>query len=110
MFARAIALGVAAVGLAACEDLRAAAGTTPHPLLQTREGRREIVSLCHDAVQERIANVDSLRFALGQIANTDDYGDAKYLGAVEGLTAGNPRRYSFICTVQPSGELNVVFR
>ncbi|MSP48813.1 MAG: hypothetical protein EXQ95_05745 [Alphaproteobacteria bacterium] len=114
MMARAFALGVAVVSVVGCQDVRhdvrSAAGLSPNPLLQTREGRREIVSLCHDAAQERVASVDSLRFAVGQIANTDDYGDARYHGAVEGVTAGLPRRYAFICTVQPSGALEVVFR
>jgi hypothetical protein len=90
--------------------MRSSVGYGANPLLQTREGRREIVSLCHDAVQDRVANVDSLRFAVGQIANTDDFGDARYHGAVEGVTAGYPRRFSFICTVQPSGVVDVVFR
>ena len=114
MFARAVALGVAAFGLVACQDLisdaRTAVGYQPNPLLQTREGRREVVSLCHEAVTERVANVDSLRFALGQIVNTDDYGDARYHGAVEGVSAGNPRRYSFICTVSAAGTVDLVFR
>jgi hypothetical protein len=117
MLSRAFALGALALGLVGCQNLqsissevRSVAGMTPNPLLQTREGRREIVSLCHEAVNERVANVDSLRFAVGQIANTDDYGDARYHGAVEGLSGGLTRRYSFICTVQPSGALEVVFR
>lgn len=110
MIARAFALGIAAVGLVACENAASAVGSKPNPLLQTREGRREIVGICHDAVQERVANVDSLRFAVGQIINTDDYGDARYHGAVEGITQGYTRRYSFICTVQPSGEFEVIFR
>ena len=110
MVARAFALGAAALGLIACQDVRSTVGSNPNPLLQSREGRREVISLCHDAVQERVANVDSLRFAAGQIINTDDYGDARYHGAVEGIAAGYPRRYSFICTVQPSGALDIVFR
>lgn len=110
MVARALALGAAVLGLVACQDVRSMVGSNPNPLLQTREGRREIVSLCHDAVQERVANVDSLRFAVGNIINTDDFGDAHYHGAVEGMTAGYARRYVFICTVQPSGALDVLFR
>ncbi|MBM3533312.1 MAG: hypothetical protein FJX60_09795 [Alphaproteobacteria bacterium] len=86
------------------------AGIAPNPLLQSREGRREIVSLCHEAVQERVANVDNLRFAIGNIANTDDFGDARYHGAVEGMSGGHPRRLAFICNVQPSGAVDVVFR
>jgi hypothetical protein len=110
MVARAFALGVAALGLVACQDVRSMVGSVPNPLLQTREGRREIVSLCHDAVRERMANADSLRFAAGQIINTDDFGDAHYHGAVEGLTGGQIRRHSFICTVQPAGAIDVLFR
>lgn len=110
MIARALALGVVALGLVACENVNAAVGSKPNPLLQSREGRREVVGICHDAVQERIANLDSLRFAVGEIVNTDDYGEARYHGAVEGVVQGFPRRYSFICTVQPSGLFDVVFR
>jgi len=110
MIARAFARGVALLGLAACQDVRSMVGSATNPLLQTREGRREIVSLCHEAVQDRVANADSLRFAVGQIINTDDFGDAHYHGAVEGMSAGNARRFAFICTVQPSGAVEVVFR
>jgi len=110
MFARAFALGVAVVGLAACQDVRSAVGSGANPLLQSREGRREVVSLCHEAVQDRVANVDNLRFAIGQITNTDDFGDARYHGAVEGVSGGSARRFSFICTVQPAGVVDVVFR
>ena len=110
MIARALALGVVALGLVACENVNATVGSKPNSLLQTREGRLEIVGICHDAVQERVANVDSLRFAVGQIVNTDDYGDARYHGAVEGVVQGYPRRYSFICTVQPSGLFDLTFR
>ena len=114
MVARAFALGVAALGLVACQDFRSDVRTTvgyqANPLLQTREGRREVVSLCHDAVTERVANVDSLRFAQGQIVNADDYGEARYHGAVEGISGGHARRYSFICTVQPAGTVDVLFR
>lgn len=110
MIARALALGVVALGLVACENAASTVGSKPNPLLQSREGRREIVGICHDAVQERVANVDSLRFAIGQITNTDNYGDARYHGSVEGVAQGVPRRYSFICTVQPSGEYEVIFR
>ena len=106
MTARAFATGVALFGLAACDAVR----PTGNPLLQTREGRREVVSLCHDAVQERIANVDSLRFARGEIINSGEFGGATYYGAVEGVASGNVRRYSFICGVQPSGALELVFR
>lgn len=114
MVARAFALGVAALGLVACQDFRSdvrtAVGYQANPLLQTREGRREVVSLCHDAVTERVANVDSLRFAQGQIVNADDYGEARYHGAVEGISGGHARRYAFICTVQPAGTVDVLFR
>lgn len=110
MIARALALGVVALGLVACDNVNSTVGSRPNPLLQTREGRREIVGICHEAVQERVANVDSLRFAVGQIVNTDDFGDARYHGAVEGVVQGYPRRYSFICTVQPSGVFDLVFR
>lgn len=114
MIARALALGVAAFGLVACQDVRqdvlSTVGYQSNPLLQTREGRREVVSLCHEAVTERVANVDSLRFAQGQIVNNDGYGEARYHGAVEGMSAGYARRYSFICNVQPSGVVEVLFR
>lgn len=114
MVARAFALGVAVLSLAACQDFRSevrtSVGYQNNPLLQTREGRREVVSLCHDAVTERVANVDSLRFAQGQIVNEDDYGEARYHGAVEGVSGGYARRYSFICTVQPAGAVDVIFR
>jgi hypothetical protein len=106
MIVRAFAAGVALLGLAACDAVRPAG----NPLLQSREGRREVVNLCHDAVQDRIANVDSLRFARGEIVNTDDFGEATYYGAVEGLASGNARRYSFMCRVQPSGLVDITFR
>lgn len=108
MVARAFAFGVASLALVACQDIRPMIGAA-NPLLQTAEGRREIVSLCHEAVQERIS-ADSVRFAQGMIVNTDDYGDARYHGAVEGNAAGYLRRYSFICTVQASGTVDLFFR
>jgi hypothetical protein len=110
MVARAFALGVAAFGLVACQDARSMVGSNANPLLQTREGRREIVSLCHEAVVERTGNYDNHRFAVGNIINTDDSGDAIYHGAVEGLSGGHARRFAFICTVQPSGAIHVLFR
>lgn len=116
MIARAFAVGALALGLAACDgrslgsQFRSVTSSAGNPLLQTREGRREIVTLCQDAVRERLAETDTARFARGQIVNEDDYGEARYHGAVESLAGNASRRMQFICTVQPSGEVEVMFR
>ena len=116
MIARAFAVGALAFGLAACDgrslgsQFRSVTSSTGNPLLQTREGRREIVTLCQEAVREQVSESDSTRFARGQIVNEDDFGEARYHGAVEGLAGNASRRMQFIGTVQPTGEVEVMFR
>jgi hypothetical protein len=97
------------IALSACGSIQF--DNAPNPLLQSREGRREIVNLCHDAVKDRVADGHTGRFARGQITNSDDYGEARYMGALEVVSAaGVPRRFPFLCVVQPSGEMEVMFR
>jgi hypothetical protein len=103
MIARASAAAVLAFGLVGCTYF----SSSGNSLLQSREGRREVVSLCHEAVQDRLSNTDGLRFASGVFPSLDD---PIYYGAVEALAGGDLRRFSFICHVQPSGAVELVFR
>jgi hypothetical protein len=103
MIVRASAAALLALGLAACSYI-SSSGT---PLLQSREGRREVVSFCHEAVQDRFGNTDSLRFANGVFPVLDD---PTYWGAVEAHAGGDVRRFSFICYVHPSGAVELTFR
>jgi hypothetical protein len=102
MIARAAAAAAFVLGLAGCQI-----GSAGNPLLQSREGRREVVSLCHEAVQDRLSNTDGLRFASGVFPALDD---PTYWGAVEAHAGGDVRRFSFICYVQPSGVVELTFR
>ena len=103
MIVRASAGALLALGLAGCTYF----GSSGNPMLQSREGRREVVNLCHEAVQDRFGNTDSLRFASGVFPVIDD---PTYWGAVEAHSAGDVRRFQFICYVYPSGSVELTFR
>ena len=83
-------------------------GTEPNPLLQTQEGRLEIMQRCHTRAQARFPAARSVTFAQGHLTNTGTDGDAEYLGAIEVTSpAGQAQRFRFVCRIQPDGALDL---
>ncbi len=116
---------LAAAGLIACSSIgdawldlsdgtaaawRKVVGTEPNPLLQSREGRMEIVSRCQTHAQARWPTARTVNFAEGRLTNVDADGDAKYLGAIEVISQGGlAQRFRFVCQVQPDGAVDLRF-
>ena len=103
------ALGLA-LGAAGCESMHSAVSAEPNPLLQSAQGRMDLVQRCNAEAQARMPMARSYLFAAGRVTNIDTSGAAEYLGAVEVTSQANiSQRFRYVCHVQPDGRLDLQF-
>jgi hypothetical protein len=82
----------------------------PNPVLQTSQGRMDLVQRCNAEAQARLPMAQSYLFAAGHVTNIDNNGAAEYLGAVEVTSQANiSQRFRFVCHVQPNGALDLQY-
>jgi hypothetical protein len=102
------------VALAACASMNKEASDSvkpeANPLLQSQEGRNEIVARCQNTAAERWPGAQYVSFAQGRLTSTGTDGNAEYLGAMEVTSqASISQRFRFVCQIQPDGSLDIRF-
>jgi hypothetical protein len=112
-FRRRLALALSAAALlvaAGCERIESSVKPEPNPLLQSAQGRMDLVQRCNAEAQARMPMARAWVFAAGRVTNVDTSGAAEYLGAVEVTSQANiSQRFRYICHVQPDGRLDLQF-
>jgi hypothetical protein len=112
---RLLAPSLIALALAACASMSKSANDAvsqpeQNPLLQSLEGRNEIVTRCQNTAAERWPGAQYVSFAQGRLTSTGTDGNAEYLGAMEVTsTASISQRFRFVCQIQPDGSLDLRF-
>ena len=95
---------------AGCETIHSTVSAEPNPLLQSAQGRMDLVQRCNAEAQARMPMAQSYVFAAGRVTNIDVSGAAEYLGGVEVTSQANiSQRFRYICHVQPDGTLSLQF-
>jgi hypothetical protein len=106
----ALCAAVLALAIGGCERMNTAVSGEPNPLLQSAQGRMDLVQRCNAEAQARMPMALSYHFAAGRVTNIDTNGAAEYWGAVEVTSQVNiQQRFRYVCHVQPDGKLDLQF-